>query len=68
MDRTYSIIGQDMVTGFKLDSDIYNPVYEHKEEIRDPDIPATATLVLKVRHAQEYGHPAGQTWHWTKIV
>ncbi|XP_064605743.1 uncharacterized protein LOC135470637 [Liolophura sinensis] len=48
MDRAYTISGQDMVTGFKLDSDIYNPVYEHKEEIRDPDIPATATLVLKL--------------------
>jgi len=33
----------------KLDSDVYNPVYEEKVEFRETNIPPTATLLLKVR-------------------
>ena len=41
--------GKDINTGIKLDSDVYNPVYEEKTEFREPNIPPTATLLLKVR-------------------
>ena len=40
----------------KLDSDIYNPVYEHKEEFREPSIPPSATLLLKVCCHGDGGH------------
>ena len=40
--------GKDINTGIKLDSDVYNPVYEDKTEYREPNIPPTATLLLKV--------------------
>ena len=49
LDRRYDVYGKDINTGIKLDSDVYNPVYEEKTEFREPNIPPTATLLLKVR-------------------
>ena len=48
--------GKDISTSVKLDSDIYNPVYEHKEEFREPSIPPSATLLLKVCCHGDGGH------------
>ena len=48
LDRRYDVYGKDITTGIKLDSDVYNPVYEEKTEFREPNIPPTATLLLKV--------------------
>ena len=48
LDRRYDVYGKDINTGIKLDSDVYNPVYEEKTEFREPNIPPTATLLLKV--------------------
>jgi hypothetical protein len=42
------LYGKDINTGVKLDSDVYNPVYEEKVEFRETNIPPTATLLLKV--------------------
>lgn len=48
LDRRYDLYGKDINTGVKLDSDVYNPVYEEKTEFRETNIPPTATLLLKV--------------------
>ncbi|XP_060559794.1 uncharacterized protein LOC132719870 isoform X5 [Ruditapes philippinarum] len=48
LDRRYELYGKDINTGVKLDSDVYNPVYEEKVEFRETNIPPTATLLLKV--------------------
>ncbi|ESO88244.1 hypothetical protein LOTGIDRAFT_234580 [Lottia gigantea] len=48
LDRRYEVYGKDIFTNVKLDSDIYNPIYEHKEEFRDSTIPPTSTLLLKI--------------------
>ncbi|XP_025108860.1 uncharacterized protein LOC112573069 isoform X2 [Pomacea canaliculata] len=54
MDRRYEVYGKDISTSVKLDSDIYNPVYEHKEEFREPTIPPSATLYFKVYTIDKY--------------
>ncbi|XP_076440309.1 uncharacterized protein LOC143279891 isoform X2 [Babylonia areolata] len=54
LDRRYDVFGKDISTSVKLDSDIYNPVYEHKEEFRDSSIPPSATLLLKVYTIDTY--------------
>ncbi|KAL4236724.1 Coiled-coil domain-containing protein 17 [Mactra antiquata] len=48
LDRRYDLYGKDINTNVKLDSDVYNPVYEEKIEFRETNIPPTATLLLKV--------------------
>ena len=48
LDRRYDLYGKDINTGVKLDSDVYNPVYEERTEFRETNIPPTATLLLKV--------------------
>ncbi|XP_053395521.1 uncharacterized protein LOC128555844 isoform X2 [Mercenaria mercenaria] len=48
LDRRYELYGKDINTGVKLDSDVYNPVYEEKVEFRETNIPPTATLLLKI--------------------
>lgn len=54
LDRRYEVHGKDVSTSVKLDSDIYNPVYEHKEEFRELSIPPSATLLLKVYTIDTY--------------
>ncbi|XP_071144774.1 uncharacterized protein [Mytilus edulis] len=48
LDRKYGVFGKDINTTVKLDSDIYNPVYENKIEFRESNIPPSATLLLKI--------------------
>ncbi|XP_046327915.2 uncharacterized protein LOC124111997 isoform X2 [Haliotis rufescens] len=48
LDRRYDVHGKDISTGVKLDSDSYNPVYEHKEEYRLPTAAPSSTLLLKI--------------------
>ena len=48
LDRKYGVFGKDVNTSVKLDSDIYNPIYETKIEFRESNIPPSATLLLKV--------------------
>ncbi|XP_071116690.1 uncharacterized protein [Haliotis cracherodii] len=48
LDRRYDVHGKDISTGVKLDSDSYNPVYEHKEEYRLPTVAPSSTLLLKI--------------------
>ena len=47
--RNYGRVGKDINCHLKLESDIYNPVFEEKIEFREPNLPATSTLLLKVR-------------------
>ena len=60
LDRRYDVYGKDISTSVKLDSDIFNPVYEHKEEMRDPNIPPSATLLLKVCKHPAYCNTAAK--------
>ncbi|KAK3090147.1 hypothetical protein FSP39_009490 [Pinctada imbricata] len=48
LDRKYNVHGRDINTSIKLDSDIYNPVYEEKYEFRETNIPPSSTLLLKI--------------------
>ncbi|XP_013082308.1 uncharacterized protein LOC106067643 isoform X1 [Biomphalaria glabrata] len=48
LDRKYEVHGKDISTSVKIDSDIFNPVYEHRAEFREPQIPPSATLLFKV--------------------
>ncbi|XP_077980871.1 uncharacterized protein LOC144436074 isoform X3 [Glandiceps talaboti] len=47
-DKKYNKIGKDITTMVSLDSDIFNPVYNFRQEYRDLAIPPTATLLIKV--------------------
>ncbi|KAK2156510.1 hypothetical protein LSH36_211g01013 [Paralvinella palmiformis] len=48
LSRQYTRLGKDLNTSVRLDSDIYNAVYDYRVEIREPNISPTATLLLKV--------------------
>ncbi|CAH1775471.1 unnamed protein product [Owenia fusiformis] len=48
LNRKYEKLGPDILTGVNIDSDIYNPIYNHRTEFRLPHIAATATLLVKV--------------------
>ncbi|XP_056018546.1 uncharacterized protein LOC125668024 isoform X3 [Ostrea edulis] len=48
LDRKYEVHGKDINATVKLDSDIYNPVYETKTEFRENNIPPSATILFKV--------------------
>lgn len=48
VDRNYKKYAGDISAVAKMNSDIFNPIYEHKEEYRESDPPITATLLLKV--------------------
>lgn len=59
IDRNYKKYGGDISAVAKINSDIFNPVYEHKEEFREPDPPVSATLLLKVTlfpHSFRHGY------------
>ncbi|KAJ8392508.1 hypothetical protein AAFF_G00073860 [Aldrovandia affinis] len=47
-DRHYNQVGPDISTGIDLDSNIFQPVYNERVEIRCPSMPPSATLLLKV--------------------
>lgn len=48
LDRKYERIGKDISCNGTLESDIYNPVFEERVEFREPNLPPTSTLLLKV--------------------
>ncbi|CAL1538632.1 unnamed protein product [Lymnaea stagnalis] len=48
LDRKYEVYGKDISTSVKIDSEIFNPVYEHRSEFRETQIPPSATLLFKV--------------------
>ncbi|KAJ8305994.1 hypothetical protein KUTeg_016539 [Tegillarca granosa] len=48
LDKKYEVYGKDITAPVKLDSDIYNPVYEHKTEYRESNLPPSATLLFKL--------------------
>ncbi|XP_059151750.1 uncharacterized protein LOC131937975, partial [Physella acuta] len=48
LDRKYQVYGKDMSTSVKIDSEIYNPVYEYRSEFREAQIPPSATILFKV--------------------
>nr|XP_015210948.1 PREDICTED: coiled-coil domain-containing protein 17 [Lepisosteus oculatus] len=47
-DRHYNQVGPEISTGIDLDSNIFEPVYGERVEIRSPSLPPSATLLLKV--------------------
>ncbi|XP_066548808.1 uncharacterized protein LOC136715039 [Amia ocellicauda] len=47
-DRHYNQVGPDISTGIDLDSNIFEPVYGERVEIRCPCLPPSATLLLKL--------------------
>ncbi|XP_069498487.1 uncharacterized protein [Ambystoma mexicanum] len=47
-DRNYNQIGPDISTGIELTSSVFEPTFNYSVEIRNPWIPPTATLLLKV--------------------
>ena len=51
LDCDYHRVGRDLSAVMDLDSDIYNPVYRYRLEVREDRVPPTATLLLKVRSA-----------------
>lgn len=48
LDRRYEKIGKDISCSVTLDSDIYNPVYNYRVEFREPNMPPSSTLIIKV--------------------
>ncbi|KAJ8277881.1 hypothetical protein GJAV_G00081220 [Gymnothorax javanicus] len=47
-DRHYNQVGPDISTGIDLNSTIFEPVYDERVEVRCPNMPPSATLLLKV--------------------
>ena len=50
MDRKYERVGREINTSVKLDTDQFNPRYEHRVEFREPNMPPSCTMVAKVSH------------------
>ncbi|PAA84032.1 hypothetical protein BOX15_Mlig013049g2 [Macrostomum lignano] len=48
LTRRYQAIGNEISCMASLDSDIYNPEFDHRQEIREPDLPPSATLLMKL--------------------
>lgn len=48
LDKRYSKVGRAMSCIAKLDSAVHNPVYGFRVEFREPAIPPTSTLIIKV--------------------
>jgi len=48
MDRQYRKIGPEMSAISELDSSVYNPSYNFREEIQEPNLPPTAVFLFKV--------------------
>ena len=48
LDRKYEVHGKDISTSVNMDSEIYNPIYEHRTEFRESQIPPSATILFKV--------------------
>ena len=48
LDRKYEVYGKDVSTSVKMDSDIYNPIYESRTEFRESQLAPSATLLFKV--------------------
>ncbi|XP_055497671.1 uncharacterized protein LOC129700897 isoform X2 [Leucoraja erinacea] len=47
-DRNYNQIGPGISSGIDLNSNIFEPFYNHRVEFRNPRMPPSATLLLKV--------------------
>ncbi|XP_051866605.1 uncharacterized protein LOC127567700 [Pristis pectinata] len=47
-NRNYNQIGPDISSGIDLNSNIFEPFYNHRTEFRNPRMPPSATLLLKV--------------------
>ncbi|XP_044882933.1 coiled-coil domain-containing protein 17 isoform X2 [Mauremys mutica] len=47
-DSSYHQIGPDISTGIDLSSNIFEPLYSYSVEIRNPAVPPSATLLLKL--------------------
>ncbi|XP_048587115.1 uncharacterized protein LOC5517188 isoform X2 [Nematostella vectensis] len=48
LDRNYEKIGPDIEVQAKLSSDVFNPEYDCRLEFREPVLPATSTLMVKM--------------------
>ncbi|XP_076462102.1 uncharacterized protein LOC143294612 [Babylonia areolata] len=48
LDRRYQVYGKDISTDMDLDSDVFNPVYQHRDEFREPTALPSAALLFKV--------------------
>jgi len=48
MDRQYRKIGPEMSAISELDSSVYNPSYNFRAEIQEPNLPPTAVFLFKV--------------------
>ncbi|XP_043376337.1 coiled-coil domain-containing protein 17 isoform X2 [Dermochelys coriacea] len=47
-DSSYNQIGPDISTGLDLSSNIFEPLYNYNVQIRDPAVPPSAALLLKL--------------------
>ncbi|CAM2119151.1 unnamed protein product [Caretta caretta] len=47
-DSSYNQIGPDISTGLDLSSQIFEPLYNYSVQIRDPAVPPSAALLLKL--------------------
>ncbi|XP_078502646.1 uncharacterized protein LOC144760234 [Lissotriton helveticus] len=47
-DRNYNQIGPDISTGIDLNSSVFDPIFNCSLEIRNPRMPPTSTLLLKL--------------------
>ncbi|XP_034635999.1 coiled-coil domain-containing protein 17 [Trachemys scripta elegans] len=63
-DSHYHQIGPDISTAIDLSSNIFEPLYNYRVEIRNPPVPPSATLLLKVcaaaRQVTDVISPAGR--------
>ena len=48
LNRSFEKVGMDFRTGVLLDSDIFSPYYNYRVELREPNLPPSSTLMLKV--------------------
>ncbi|CAD5123733.1 DgyrCDS12050 [Dimorphilus gyrociliatus] len=48
LDSTYNKHCADINCLGQLDSDVWNPIYDHRMEVRVPNLPPTTTLLIKI--------------------
>lgn len=48
VDRNLEQVGPDLSAFMHIDSDVYNPEFAYCAEVREPALPPSLTLMLKV--------------------
>jgi hypothetical protein len=68
LSRTFDMIGQDISACVLADSTVFNPRFEFRQEFRQPNMPPTSTLLLKVNISSDAVNLFARIFYWTSKI